>query len=82
MKKFQDNVGALIDPSCCIEGNATGTLTGKTFVLKDIFDVKGYPTGFGNPGWKETHPIASDTNTSVSKLLNNGASLLLSLIHI
>jgi len=76
MKKFQDNVGALIDPSCCIEGNASSTLTGKTFVLKDIFDVKGYPTGFGNPGWKDTHPIASDTNTSVSKLLNNGASLL------
>ena len=76
MKNIQDNVGALINPSCCIEGNASGTLTGKTFVLKDIFDVKGYPTGFGNPGWKDTHPIASDTNTSVSKLLNNGASLL------
>ena len=54
MKNIQDNVGALINPTCCIEGNASGTLTGKTFVLKDIFDVKGYPTGFGNPGWKDT----------------------------
>jgi amidase len=75
MKKIPDTVGALIDPSCCVEGSHMGPLNGKSFVLKDIFDVKGYPTGFGNPGWKETHPLATHTNSAVTKLLENGASL-------
>ena len=75
MMKINDNVGALIDPTCCQEGAPSGSLKGKSFVLKDIFDVAGFPTGFGNPGWKSSHPIALGTNSSVTKLLANGAQL-------
>jgi amidase len=75
MKNIVDEVGALIDATCSIEGNPSGSLQGKSFVLKDIFDVKGFKTGFGNPAWRNTHPIATHTNSSVERLLLAGASL-------
>jgi len=75
MKNIVDEVGALIDATCSIEGNPSGSLQGKSFVLKDIFDVKGFKTGFGNPAWRNTHPIATNTNSSVERLLLAGASL-------
>ena len=40
MKNIVDNVGALIDATCVITGEPFGSLRGKSFVLKDIFDVK------------------------------------------
>jgi len=75
MKNIVDKVGALIDATCSIEGNPSGSLQGKSFVLKDIFDVKGFKTGFGNPAWRNTHPPATHTNSSVEHLLQAGASL-------
>jgi len=75
MKNILDDVGALIDSTCSIAGESSGPLNGKSFVLKDIFDVKGFKTGFGNPAWRNTHPLATLTNSSVERLLLAGASL-------
>jgi len=75
MKNINDEVGALIDATCTIAGASDGSLEGKSFVLKDIFDVKGFKTGFGNPAWLNTHPLATHTNSSVERLLHAGASL-------
>ena len=75
MKNIVDNVGALIDATCSIAGEPSGSLLEKSFVLKDIFDVKGFKTGFGNPAWMNTHPLATHTNSSVERLLHAGASL-------
>jgi len=75
MKNINDEVGALIDATCTIAGASDGSLRGKSFVLKDIFDVKGFKTGFGNPAWLNTHPLATHTNSSVERLLHAGASL-------
>ncbi|KAL6964277.1 Outer envelope protein 64, mitochondrial [Sarracenia purpurea var. burkii] len=49
-------------------------LSGLTFAIKDIFDVKDYLTGFGNPDWKRTHEPAGETSLVVTALLKNGAS--------
>ncbi|KAM7251674.1 hypothetical protein ACFE04_023557 [Oxalis oulophora] len=49
-------------------------LTGVTFAVKDIFDVKDYVTGFGNPDWKKTHEAAEKTAVAVTALLKNGAT--------
>ncbi|KAJ7968214.1 outer envelope protein 64, mitochondrial [Quillaja saponaria] len=49
-------------------------LSGLTFAIKDIFDVKGYVTGFGNPDWKKTHEAARKTAVVVTSLLKNGAT--------
>ncbi|OMP05762.1 Amidase [Corchorus olitorius] len=49
-------------------------LSGLTFAIKDIFDVEGYITGFGNPDWQRTHEPADKTAVAVTALLKNGGS--------
>ncbi|KAK7277914.1 hypothetical protein RJT34_22933 [Clitoria ternatea] len=51
-------------------------LNSLTFAVKDIFDVEGYVTGFGNPDWARTHPVATSTAPIVLALLRAGATCL------
>lgn len=53
---------------------AEGELSGLTFVFKDLFDVKGYITGAGNPTWLATHAQATETNLLIERLLAQGAT--------
>lgn len=53
-----------------------GKLSSLTFAVKELYDVKGFVTGAGNPRWKETHPVAQTTAPVVALLLNEGATLL------
>ena len=55
---------------------ARGVLDGFTFGLKDIYDIAGYRTGFGNPDWLRTHAPAERTASVAEKLLNAGATLV------
>jgi aspartyl-tRNA(Asn)/glutamyl-tRNA(Gln) amidotransferase subunit A len=50
-----------------------GNLTGLRFVFKDLFDVKGYVTGAGNPAWLATHQPAEGTSPIITELLAQGA---------
>ncbi|ERN14633.1 hypothetical protein AMTR_s00038p00190470 [Amborella trichopoda] len=49
-------------------------LSDLSFAVKDIFDVEGYITGFGNPDWKGSHEAAVRTAVAVSCLLKKGAT--------
>uniref|UniRef100_A0A2N9I3G1 Amidase domain-containing protein n=1 Tax=Fagus sylvatica TaxID=28930 RepID=A0A2N9I3G1_FAGSY len=49
-------------------------LNALTFAVKDIFDVEGYVTGFGNPDWARTHPAATSTAPAVLAVLRGGAT--------
>ncbi|GAB2292008.1 hypothetical protein Dimus_026256 [Dionaea muscipula] len=49
-------------------------LSGLTFAVKDIFEVKGQVTGFGNPDWERTHDEAENTAAAITILLKNGAT--------
>lgn len=53
-----------------------GKLSSLTFAVKELYDVKGFVTGAGNPRWKNTHPVAQTTAPAVEMLLNEGAALL------
>ncbi|XP_054777787.1 outer envelope protein 64, mitochondrial isoform X1 [Prosopis cineraria] len=53
---------------------AKQTLSGLTFAIADIFDVKDYVTGFGNPDWERTHEVAGKTAMVVTALLKSGAT--------
>ncbi|RYR39129.1 hypothetical protein Ahy_A09g044579 isoform B [Arachis hypogaea] len=64
----------LLPPSSSPPGHAPLPLTSLTFAVKDIFDVKGYVTGFGNPDWLRTHPVATSTAPTVLTLLKAGAA--------
>ena len=59
-----------------IEGRSGGSLTGLTFMAKDLFDVAGYPTGAGNPDWARTHPVPTRHAWAVQTLLDAGADLV------
>ncbi|KAH9754990.1 Amidase 1 [Citrus sinensis] len=49
-------------------------LSGLTFAIKDIFDVDGHVTGFGNPDWARTHSAATSTAPAVLAVLSGGAT--------
>jgi len=59
-----------------VAGAKNGPLVGLTFGVKDIYDVAGVKTGFGNPDWLATHPIADKTAPIVKLLLEAGASIV------
>lgn len=59
-----------------MRGAASGPLAGLTFGLKDIFDVAGAKTGFGNPDWLRTHEPAKRTAPAAQMLLDAGAGLV------
>ncbi|KAK6911525.1 Amidase signature domain [Dillenia turbinata] len=65
MEKF-----TIIPPSSS-QHNPLHTLT---FAVKDIFDMEGYVTGFGNPDWARTHSAAESTAPAVMAVLNAGAT--------
>ena len=50
-----------------------GVLSGYRFVFKDVFDVKGYVTGAGNPTWLMSHEPAVHTSPIITQLLIQGA---------
>jgi len=53
----------------------SGPLDKLTFAVKDIYDVQGHKTGFGNPTWLATHPAAQQNCPIVQSLLDAGATL-------
>ena len=63
------------DTHVALRGAPTGPLSGLRFAAKDIFDIEGHRTGFGNPTWLETHGPAGATASAVQELLDAGADL-------
>lgn len=70
-----DTVGALVPHglSSPLLGAGSGVLAGKTFVLKDLFDVKGRKTGNGNPTVFERAEPAERSAAVLTALLGAGA---------
>jgi amidase len=59
-----------------IRGGGAGPLGGLDFAAKDLFDLAGEVTGFGNPDWARSHAPAAATAPVVVALLNAGARLV------
>jgi len=59
-----------------VAGSGAGALAGLTFGVKDIYDIAGHKTGFGNPDWLNSHPPASRTAPAVEMLLAAGADMI------
>ena len=76
MVGLADDVGAFVPGDRCVRPPiSSGRLSGLTFAVKDLYDVAGTITTFGNPDWARTHPPASATATVVLSLLQAGAHL-------
>src|SRR5258708_34340871 len=73
----RDNVGAFCRHTHVeVAGAARGPLAGLTFGAKDIFDIAGQKTGFGNPDWLASHAAATSTASAVQRPLDAGAHLV------
>ncbi len=76
MSVREDTVGAFIPgPRVQREPLGTGRLSGLSFAVKDLFDVAGSVTTYGNPDWARTHPPANATAPIITALLQAGACL-------
>ena len=58
-----------------LPGAAEGPLAGRSFGAKDLYDIAGHVTGYGNPEWARTHGPATGTAYAVEALLDAGATL-------
>lgn len=68
-------LNAFIDPDLDLSWTGEGRLAGKTCAVKDIFDIEGEVTGFGNPTWRQTHSPARETAACLERLLMDGVRL-------
>jgi amidase len=59
-----------------LAGAPAGPLAGRTFAVKDLFDIEGRVTGAGNPQWLATHGPAKQTAPPVAALLAAGARMI------
>lgn len=72
-----DTVSAFIPgPRAERAGAPGGPLSGLTFAIKDLYDLAGEATSYGNPDWARTHPPAIATAICVRDLLGAGADLM------
>lgn len=77
MVAIKDDIGAFIPgPRAERAPLGTGRLSGLSFAVKDLFDVAGEVTTYGNPDWARTHAPAISTAPVVLALLQAGARLL------
>src|SRR5687767_7209950 len=72
-----DPAGAFCrDNHVALRGSGRGPLAGLTMGVKDLFDIAGHRTGFGNPDWLRTHGPAPATASAVQRLLDAGADMV------
>ena len=72
-----DPLGAFCrENHAALSGSGAGPLAGLSFAAKDVFDVAGNRTGFGNPVWLESHPPVTATAPAVQRLLDAGADMV------
>ena len=77
MVALDDTVGAFVPgPRLERQPLSSGRLSGLNFAVKDLFDIAGSVTTYGNPRWAETHPKAIATAPVVTTLLQAGARLV------
>ena len=72
-----DPVGALVPHTLKqqIAGSGSGPLAGRTFMVKDLFAIKGRKVSNGNPDWYEAASPAKETAQAIRRLLAAGATL-------
>lgn len=74
---IQDDVKAFMPGERVTQApTGSGVLDGMRFAVKDLFDVAGSITTYGNPDWARTHPLAAATAPAIMALLEAGGHLV------
>ena len=58
-----------------LAGRGSGLLAGRTFMVKDLFAIRGHKVSNGNPCFYEHASPAQETAAAISRLLDAGATL-------
>jgi len=73
----EDAGGAFMPgPAATAAPLGSGRLSGLRFAVKDVFDVAGSVTTYGNPDWGRSHGVAPATAPVITTLLQAGARLV------
>jgi amidase len=73
---LRTDAGAFVEGPRLIEAGAPGgPLSGLTFTAKELYDVRGLPTGCGNPTLRAAAEPATANAAAVQRLLDAGADL-------
>lgn len=73
----QDTVNAFLHlEQLVLAPSGKGQLDGLTCGVKDVFDIKGLPTGYGNPTWRATHALPARHADGVMAVLDAGACIV------
>ena len=79
MAKFppDDPVNALVPHTLKepMAGSGKGPLAGRSFMVKDLFAIKGHKVSIGNPEWYAAASPAAETAPALLRLLDAGATL-------
>jgi amidase len=77
MVALDDRVGAFVPgPRLELPPLDNGRLSGMSFAVKDLFDIAGSITTYGNPDWASTHPAAVTSAPVVTALRQAGAHVV------
>ena len=63
-------------PQVTVPHSTTGPLAGLTLAVKDIFQVAGYPNGWGQPSRLAEAEADTETQSVVQKMLDAGAEVV------
>lgn len=64
---MKDNLNCLVSDSIALSTTASGSLDGKTFVVKDCIAIAGHASSFGHPAWQATHAKSDKTAAGTNK---------------
>lgn len=71
-----DDFGAFLPgPRLRMTGAGEGPLQGLRCAVKDLIDIAGAPTGFGNPDWAASHPLPDRNAPVIDRLLAAGSGI-------
>lgn len=74
---LSDPVNALVPHALKepLDGAGQGPLAGRTFMVKDLFAIKGHRASIGSPAWYAAATPATETAPAIGRLLDAGATL-------
>ena len=70
---MEDHWHAFVNDDLNIHPTDSGKLSGLTFAVKDVYEVKDYTNHAGNPDWYRTHLPAERNAPVIDQLLQQGA---------
>lgn len=74
---IDDTLNAFVDHGRVeIQTTPDGPLAGRSFALKDVYDLADVPTAAGSPEWRATHPVPTQSSPLAERLLAAGARLV------